>query len=167
MLNLSGGRNHPPPCRPESRAGAAVLAAYPAERGERPGGLVLTADDDWRRLVVGASLAAAPVNAALLPIKHQARAYENAVDASRKGNNEERSAQYRLYEVQNGNHIESYVAPFPELVLIQPHAQRAFDLLVDHVETNTALPPSQCIPKAGTISPSPSQPGHCASLFVP
>lgn len=54
---------------PADVAGAAVLAAYPAERGERPGGLVLTADDDWRRLVVGASLAAAPVNAAVLPIK--------------------------------------------------------------------------------------------------
>ena len=104
---------------------------------------------------------------ALLPIKHQARAYENAVDASRKGNNEERSAQYRLYEVQNGNHIESYVAPFPELVLIQPHAQRAFDLLVDHVETNTALPPSQCIPKGGAISATPAQPGNCAQLFAP
>jgi hypothetical protein len=61
---------------------------------------------------------------ALLLIKNQARAYENAVDASRKGNNDARSAQYRLYEVQNGNHIESYVAPFPELVLI-PHAQKA------------------------------------------
>ena len=104
---------------------------------------------------------------ALLPIKHQARAYENAVDASRKGNNEERSAQYRLYEVQNGNHIESYVAPFPELVLIQPHAQRAFDLLVDHVETNTALPPSQCIPKGGAISATPAQPGNCALLLAP
>ena len=44
---------------------------------------------------------------ALLPIKHQARAYEAAVNASRKGNNDRRNAQYRLYEVQNGNHIES------------------------------------------------------------
>ena len=68
---------------------------------------------------------------ALLPIQHQARAYEHAVDASRKGNNDKRNAQYRLYEVQNGNHIESYVTPFPELVVIQPHAQKAFDLLVD------------------------------------
>jgi hypothetical protein len=50
-------------------AGAAVLAAYPAERGERPAGLILTDERDWRRLVVGASLAAAPVNGALLPIK--------------------------------------------------------------------------------------------------
>ena len=39
---------------------------------------------------------------ALLVIKHQARAYEAAVNASRKGNNDQRNAQYRLYEVQNG-----------------------------------------------------------------
>lgn len=104
---------------------------------------------------------------ALLPAKTQARAYEAAVDASRKGNNDKRNAQYRLYEVQNGNHIESYVVPFPQLVIIQPHAQKAFDLLVDHVESNTALPPSQCIPKGGAISQSPSEPGHCANLLVP
>ena len=77
-----------------------------------------------------------------------------------------RNAQYRLYEVQNGNHIESYVTPFPELVVIQPHAQKAFDLLVSHVEQNTPLPPSQCIPKGGAISASPSEPGRCANLFV-
>jgi hypothetical protein len=104
---------------------------------------------------------------ALLPIKHQARAYESAVDASRKGNNDKRNAQYRLYEVQNGNHIESYVTPFPELVVIQPHAQKAFDLLVSHVENNVPLPPSQCIPKDGTISANPTEPGSCAQLFVP
>jgi hypothetical protein len=104
---------------------------------------------------------------ALLPIKHQARAYKDAVDASRKGNNAQRSAQYRLYEVQNGNHIESYVTPFPELVLIQPHAQKAFDLLVDHVEKNAVLPPSQCIPKGGAIADNPGQPGNCAQLLVP
>jgi hypothetical protein len=104
---------------------------------------------------------------ALLPIKHQARAYEAAVDASRKGNNDARNAQYRLYEVQNGNHIESYVTPFPELVLIQPHAHKAFDLLVEHVENKAPLPPSQCIPKGGTISANPQQAGNCANLFVP
>lgn len=104
---------------------------------------------------------------ALLPIKHQARAYEAAVDASRKGNNDKRNAQYRLYEVQNGNHIESYVTPFPELVVIQPHAQKAFDLLVSHVENNAPLPPSQCIPKDGTIAADPAEPGSCAALFVP
>ena len=51
---------------------------------------------------------------ALLPIQDQARLYEAAVDASRKGNNDERNAQYRLYEVQNGNHIEAYALAFPE-----------------------------------------------------
>ena len=104
---------------------------------------------------------------ALLPIRHQARAYENAVDASRKGNNDHRNAQYRLYEVQNGNHIEAYITPFPELVLIQPHAQKAFDLLVDHVENKAPLPPSQCIPKGGAISSNPAQAGNCANLLVP
>jgi hypothetical protein len=98
---------------------------------------------------------------ALLPIKRQARAYEAAVNNSGFG------AQYRLYEVQNGNHIESYVGFFPQLAAIQPHAQKAFDLLVDAVEANAPLPPSQCIPTGATISPSPSQPGHCADLFVP
>jgi hypothetical protein len=104
---------------------------------------------------------------ALLLIQHQARAYEAAVDASRRGNNDHRNAQYRLYEVQNGNHIEAYVVPFPQLKLIQPHAQKAFDLLVDHVESKSPLPPSQCIPKGGTIAQIPSEPGHCANLFVP
>ncbi len=102
---------------------------------------------------------------ALLVIQHQARAYEAAVNASRKGNNDERSAQYRLYEVQNGNHIEAYVVPFPQLVVIQPHAQKAFDLLVDHVEANAPLPPSQCIPKGGAISQTPSEPGNCSMLL--
>ncbi len=107
---------------------------------------------------------------ALLPIKDQARVYETRVEASRKGNNNEREAQYRLYEVQNGNHIEGYVPLFPahELELIQPHAQQAFDLLVDHVEQNAPLPPSQCIPNVdnSTISNNPAQPGNCAKLCV-
>jgi hypothetical protein len=69
--------------------------------------------------------------------------------------------------VQNGNHIEAYVVPFPQLEVIQPHAQQAFDLLVAHVEENAPLPPSQCIAKGATISASPMQPGHCSDLFVP
>lgn len=102
---------------------------------------------------------------ALLPIDNHARSYERAVNASRKGNNDKRSAQFRLYEVQNGNHIEGYTALFPQLRLIQPHAQKAFDLLVDHVEKNVPLPPSQCIPTDGSISATPSQPGHCEKLL--
>ena len=104
---------------------------------------------------------------ALLPIIRGARAYEALVDASRKGNNEHRQAQYRLYEVQNGNHIETYKPIFPQLEYIQPHAQKAFDLLVSHVEDKTPLPPSQCIPRGGEIDDTPVQPGHCANLFVP
>jgi hypothetical protein len=100
-------------------------------------------------------------------IEHQARAYEAAVNASRKGKNDQRNAQFWLYEVQNGNHIESFVNTYPQLVVIQPHAQKAFDLLVDHVESNAPLPPSQCIPKGETISPNPAEAGHCGSLFVP
>jgi len=56
---------------------------------------------------------------------------------------------------------------FPQLELIEAHAQRAFDLLVDSVEHRAALPPSQCIPRGGAINASPAQPGHCSSLFVP
>jgi pimeloyl-ACP methyl ester carboxylesterase len=111
---------------------------------------------------------------ALLPIKRGARAYEALVNASRKGNNDQRSAQYRLYEIQNGNHIESYkdrpITPtmpdFPQLEFIEPHAQQAFDLLVSHVEDNAPLPPSQCVARGGAIGAASSTPGHCASLFV-
>jgi hypothetical protein len=104
---------------------------------------------------------------ALLPIERHARAYQAKVMASRKGDKGHRKAQYRLYEVQNGNHIETFRNSFPQLEFIQPHAHRAFDLLVDHVENRAALPPDQCIRRGGTISATPSQPGHCAALFVP
>ncbi|HEV2977553.1 MAG TPA: 3-hydroxybutyrate oligomer hydrolase family protein [Casimicrobiaceae bacterium] len=104
---------------------------------------------------------------ALLPIERQARAYEAAVNASHKGDNDERNAPYRLYEVQNGNHIEAYAHAFPALRVIQPHAQQAFDLLVAHVESNAPLPPSQCIPKDGTIVQLPTEPGNCANLYQP
>jgi len=117
---------------------------------------------------------------ALLPIDHHARAYARKVAAAgehkhhghknRDKDDDDRAAAYRLYEVQNGNHIETYqVTPpaFPQLELIEPHAQRAFDLIVDQVEHGAALPPDQCIPRGGSISDSPAQPGHCTSLFVP
>ena len=104
---------------------------------------------------------------ALLPIERGARAYEDVVNDSRKGNNAQREAQYRLYEVQNGNHIETFKNTFPQLEFIQPHAQKAFDLLVEHVENKAALPPSQCVPRGGAIANAPTQAGHCASLFVP
>jgi len=114
---------------------------------------------------------------ALLPIKRGARAYEAAVREARERHhdhdwdddrdNHHQYPPYRLYEVQNGNHIEGFQLVFSELELIQPHAQRAFDLLVDYVEHDKKLPPSQCIPKGGSIKHHPSQPGHCAELLAP
>jgi hypothetical protein len=117
---------------------------------------------------------------ALLPIDHHARAYARKVEAVREdgkaerdddwrghGRGNKRPPPYRLYEVQNGNHIETYQDTFPQLELIQPHAQRAFELLVRHVENGRSLPPDQCIPRGGSIDNLPVQPGHCTDLFVP
>jgi hypothetical protein len=119
---------------------------------------------------------------ALLPIDLHARAYARRVaahlarhDRDEDRDRDERTA-YRLYEVQNGNHIETYKTPpgspqaagnFPQLEFIQPHAQKAFDFLVEAVEHGTDLPPSQCIPRGGAIADAPAQPGHCASLLAP
>ncbi len=109
---------------------------------------------------------------ALLPINLHARAYARAVGAAVPDQDQQGADQqhhrppYRLYEVQNGNHIETYKDVFPQLELIQPHAQYAFDLLVKYVEHGAGLPPNQCIPRGGSIASSPAQPGHCADLFV-
>jgi len=104
----------------------------------------------------------------LLPIDHHARAYARKVRA-RQGDDEGRDdlPPYRLYEVQNGNHIETYKVTFPQLELIEPHAQHAFDLLAQHVENGAALPPDQCIPRGGAIADAPAQPGHCQMLQAP
>ena len=110
---------------------------------------------------------------ALLPIDLHARAYARAVasaSAEKEEAGDHRHLQrpaYRLYEVQNGNHIETFQDTFPQLELIQPHAQRAFDLLADSVERGSRLPPDQCIPRGDSIASSPAQPGRCAQLLVP
>lgn len=104
----------------------------------------------------------------LLPIDHNARAYARNVAYAAAGSHEgERKVPYRLYEVQNGNHIETYKDTFPQLELIMPHAQRAFDVLVRYVEEGVSLPPSQCIARGGAIASAPTQPGHCENLFEP
>jgi len=109
---------------------------------------------------------------ALLPIDHHARAYARNVAAAAnvrgQGNGSDKHPPaYRLYEVQNGNHVDSLQALFAQLELIQPHAQRAFDLLVGQVESGAALPPDQCIPHGGQIADIPLQAGHCTNLFAP
>ena len=102
-----------------------------------------------------------------LPIDHHARAYARAVQAGREDdghdsnnsnnnnnnndNNSGKQPAYRLYEVQNGNHIENYKAFYPQLEYILPHAQRAFDLLVKSVEQRAPLPPDQCIPRGAQL----------------
>ena len=102
----------------------------------------------------------------LLPIDHHARAYARKVAATPRKKHEDSA--YRLYEVQNGTHIETYKQEsFSQLEFIQPHAQRAFDLVVQQVERGMTLPRSQCIPRGASIADAPAQPGHCASLFVP
>jgi hypothetical protein len=113
----------------------------------------------------------------LLPIDVHARAYARKVEAALDhdgdgdGDHGDRDhghggPDYRLYEVQNGNHIETYAVTFPRLQYIQPHAQKAFDLLVAKVEMASPLPPSQCIPVGGQIAAAPGQPGHCANLLA-
>jgi hypothetical protein len=112
----------------------------------------------------------------LLPIDRHARAYARKVEAALADRDDDDHGwdrddrgrpDYRLYEVQNGNHIETFKLLFPQLEFIEPHAQRAFDLLVQRVEHGHPLPPSQCIPRGGAISGSPTQPGHCPGLFAP
>jgi hypothetical protein len=104
---------------------------------------------------------------ALLPIDHHARAYARKVADAAQPKHGEGAPAYRLYEIQNGNHIETYQDTFAQLELIDPHARRAFGLLVDQVERGRSLPPSQCVARGGPIADAPAQPGHCASLFVP
>jgi hypothetical protein len=110
---------------------------------------------------------------ALLPIDVHARAYARKVEAAldRDGDRdrpkEQGAPDYRLYEVQNGNHIETYATTFPQLAYIEPHAQKAFDLMVARVELMAPLPPSQCIPAGGQVTATPSQPGHCENLLAP
>jgi hypothetical protein len=111
----------------------------------------------------------------LLPVDRHARAYARKVEAALDDDGDghgwfgrrDRRPDYRLYEIQNGNHIETFKLTFPQLEFIEPHAQHAFDLLVQRVEHDQALPPSQCIPRSGAISGSPAQPGHCTNLFQP
>ena len=113
---------------------------------------------------------------ALLPIDHHARAYarlvrdpdsDGDVDREHGSGRGRGNAPYRLYEIQNGNHVDSNADIFPQLQPIEPHAQRAFDLLVRFVEQRTPLPPDQCVARGGLIVDAPSPAGKCAVLFAP
>jgi pimeloyl-ACP methyl ester carboxylesterase len=101
---------------------------------------------------------------ALIPLKGHARPYKAMVEAKGYGQN------YRLYEVQNGNHLDylkgSKAEQLPDLELIQPHAHRAFELLEAWVERGIAPPPSQCIQRGGSIVDKP-QATECEILLEP
>jgi hypothetical protein len=103
---------------------------------------------------------------ALLPLTRHARPYRDAVVEA--GN----AGLHRLYEVQNGNHIERFgqnAFNFTQLELLQPHAHDAFRRLEAWVEAGTPPPPSQCVPRGGAIAEFPSadgRPERCASLLA-
>jgi hypothetical protein len=102
---------------------------------------------------------------ALLPIASHARDYRAKVEAEGFGEN------HRVYEIQNGNHLDSFVgaaplAQLPSLELILPHFHEAFMRLEQWVELGTPAPPHQCVPRGGTMVAVPAE-IECAELFVP
>ena len=104
---------------------------------------------------------------ALIPLKEHARPYKAMVEA-----NKEFAKNYRLYEIQNGNHFDSFKGgtpgqQLPDLELIQPHAHRAFELLEAWVERGIEPPPSQCVPRGGRISTRLSRPNVKTCLSPP
>jgi pimeloyl-ACP methyl ester carboxylesterase len=104
---------------------------------------------------------------ALLPIKRHARPYRDAVVSAGK------AELHRLYEVQNGNHIERYrqgCCNFTQLEFLQPHAHESFHRLVAWIEKGMVPPASQCIPRGGAIADNPALSGRaerCAALLAP
>jgi len=84
---------------------------------------------------------------ALLPIDHHARAYARKVARASMHDEEDdddrdgKRGAYRLYEIQNGNHLETTSAV--PATRADPAARPAlFDLLVDQVERGKSLPPA-------------------------
>ena len=102
---------------------------------------------------------------ALITLKGHARPYKAMIETKGYGQN------HRLYEIQNGNHVDALMGAkagqqLPNLELIQPHAQKAFDLLEDWVERGIAPPPSQCVRRGGKIEDKP-QSTECENLLEP
>ena len=103
---------------------------------------------------------------ALLPLVRHARPFRDAVAAAG------RAGLHRLYEVQNGNHIERYrqgCCNFTQLEFLQPHVHDAFGRLVAWVEGGIAPPAGQCVPRGGAIIDNPAlsgRPERCAALLA-
>ena len=79
----------------------------------------------------------------------------------------DRRPDYRLYEVQNGNHIETYKLTLPAARVHRAARAAGVRSAGPARRAPRALPPSQCIPRGGSISASPAQPGHCAPCSRP
>ncbi|WP_394839204.1 hypothetical protein LVJ94_20155 [Pendulispora rubella] len=99
-------------------------------------------------------------------MKTDNRVYRDLVVENGRGN------LHRLYEVQNGNHIDRYKQSygFSTLEFVQPHAQAAFDQLAQWVEKGVPAPKGQCIPRGGKLvgdREAGSRPEHCANLYEP
>jgi hypothetical protein len=103
----------------------------------------------------------------LAPIDAHAREFRR--DVLRHG----RGALHRLYEVQNGGHIDRLRDGgfnFTQLEYVAPHAQRALELLEAWVERGDAPPAGQCVPRGGAIIERPraaGRPEHCPLLVAP
>lgn len=103
----------------------------------------------------------------LAPIDNHARAFHREV--VQHG----RSHLHRLYEVQNGGHLDRWRDAgfnFTQLEYVMPHAQRALELLEQWVERGVAPPPGQCIPRGGAIAANPRadrRRTHCEQLIAP
>jgi hypothetical protein len=100
---------------------------------------------------------------ALITLKGHGRPYKAMVEGRGFGRN------YRLYEIQNGNHSDSFRGTavgkqLPSLELIQPHAHKAFELLEAWVERGIRPPPSQCVQRGGMIVDRP-QATECENLL--
>ena len=145
---------------PAARSRTSARSSRPSRRPATSSGRSSPSPAPWTRYC-RSIITRAPTRARLRPSRS-----DGTIAAGGNGDDKHQPA-YRLYEVQNGNHIETYQDTFAQLELIQPHAQRAFDLLVGQVERGAALPPNQCIPARRRDLAAPAQPGHCAKLFVP
>ena len=98
------------------------------------------------------------------PLRTHGRLFRDDVVAAHRGD------LHRLYEIQNGSHVDPFRLPpfnFKQLQDVMPHAQRALDLLKDWIENDNQPPQGQCVPRGGQIVQNPTQPEHCARLLVP
>jgi pimeloyl-ACP methyl ester carboxylesterase len=95
-----------------------------------------------------------------------ARDFRNQVVANGYGD------RHRLYEVQNGNHVDSWKQPpinLAALEFLQPHLHQSFQLLVNWVERSQEPPAGQCIPRGQEIVLEPRESGrpeHCEELLA-